>query len=61
MDREDYYGLKEDEVPYNIHHTLGSPLFRLYQDTEYSDLWKENFKDLMKRSFDEVRDTIHHK
>lgn len=61
MDREEYYGLKKDELPYNIHHTLGSPRFRLYQDTEYADLWKNNFKDLMKRPFDEIRDTIYHK
>ena len=61
MDREEYYGLKKDELPYNIHHTLGSPVFRLYQDSEYSDLWKENFKDLMKRPFDEIQDTIYHK
>jgi len=61
MNREEYYGLKENELPYNIHHTLGSPVFRLYQDTEYSDLWKENFKNLMKRPFDEIRDTIHNK
>lgn len=58
MDREEYYGLKENELPYNIHHTLGSPLFRLYQDTEYADLWKDNFKVVMKRPFDEIRDTI---
>ena len=61
MGREEYYGLKKDELPYNIHHTLGSPRFRLYQDTEYADLWKNNFKDLMKRPFDEIRDTIYHK
>jgi len=61
MDREEYYGLKKDELPYNIHHTLGSPVFRLYQDSEYSDLWKENFKDLMKRPFDEIRDTVRNK
>jgi len=61
MDREEYYGLKKDELPYNIHHTLGSPVFRLYQDSEYSGLWKENFKDLMKRPFDELRDTLRNK
>jgi hypothetical protein len=57
MDR-DYYGLEKDELPSNIHHTLGSPVFRLYQDSEYSDLWKENFKSVFSRDFDVTKDTI---
>tara|TARA_Y100000310_G_scaffold345706_1_gene468563 strand:+ start:11390 stop:12142 length:753 start_codon:yes stop_codon:yes gene_type:complete len=40
-----------DELPFNIHHTLGSPLFRNKQDVDFSDYWKNEFKKTFSREF----------
>jgi hypothetical protein len=30
----------KDRLPFNIHHTLGAPIFRERQDVPYADYWK---------------------
>ena len=40
-----------DSLPFNIHHTLGAPLFRDCQDVEYADLWKKEFALTFGREF----------
>ena len=38
-------------LPFNIHHTLGAPLFRDCQDVEFADYWKAEFEDTFNRPF----------
>jgi len=37
--------------PFNIHHTLGSPIFRERQNVQYADYWKQEFKATFGRDF----------
>ena len=39
--------------PFNIHHTLGSPLFRDCQDVDYAEYWKDEFNTTFERRFSE--------
>ncbi|QKQ25168.1 glycosyltransferase [Candidatus Reidiella endopervernicosa] len=41
------------ELPFNIHHTLGAPLFRDKQRVEYADLWRDEFRLTFGREFAE--------
>ena len=33
-----------DELPFNIHHTLGSPIFRERQNVDFAEYWKAEFR-----------------
>ena len=35
---------KPDTLPFNIHHTLGAPIFREKQNVDYADYWKEEYQ-----------------
>lgn len=41
----------KDKLPFNIHHTLGSPIFEERQHVPYSDYWKLQFKMCFRREF----------
>jgi len=45
-------------LPFNIHHTLGSPLFRERQDVPFSSEWKREFKATFGRDFNPDQDII---
>lgn len=45
---------KPTTVPFNVHHTLGAPLFRDCQDVDYAELWKEEFRLTFGRDFTEA-------
>lgn len=40
-----------DKLPFNVHHTLGTPLFREEQDVDYADFWKKEFELTFGRPF----------
>ncbi|MBT5031560.1 MAG: glycosyltransferase [Proteobacteria bacterium] len=42
-----------DSLPFNIHHTLGAPLFREKLNTDYHEYWKSEFKATFGREFSE--------
>ncbi len=42
-----------DTMPFNIHHTLGAPIFKEEQDCDYADYWKDEFKATFDREFSE--------
>ena len=48
-----WYKEPKDGKPKLLHFTEGGPYFKNYSDTEYSNFWKENFKDLYNRDFSE--------
>ena len=48
----------ETGLPFNIHHTLGAPVFRERQDVPYADYWKQEFQATFGREFDPERDII---
>ena len=35
---------KPDTLPFNIHHTLGAPIFRERQNVDYANYWKEEYQ-----------------
>lgn len=37
------YGLEKDQLPANIHYTLGTPDLPLYNDCKYSELWFDEY------------------
>ena len=41
----------EGSLPFNIHHTLGAPIFRERQDVPYAEYWKQEFKATFGREF----------
>ena len=43
----------ENGLPFNIHHTLGAPIFRERQNVPYAKEWKEEFKLTFGRDFSE--------
>jgi len=47
-----------EKLPYNIHHTLGPPIYKECVNCDYSVFWKSEFKDTFKREFDENIDCI---
>jgi hypothetical protein len=40
-----------DTLPFNIHHTLGAPIFRDCQQVDYADHWKAEFNSTFGRAF----------
>lgn len=49
---------KTSSLPFNVHHTLGAPIFRDCQDVDYADYWKEEFQITFGREFDPEQDII---
>jgi len=54
----EYNFLVEEEnmpetLPFNIHHTLGAPIFRDCQNVDYAEYWKEEFYRTFGRQFTE--------
>ena len=49
---------KTSNLPFNIHHTLGSPVYKDCQHVDYADYWKEEFKITFGRDFDPEQDII---
>lgn len=47
-----------ETLPFNVHHTLGSVIFREEQDCDYADFWKEEFKITFGRDFNPDIDCI---
>ncbi len=52
-------GEQEDDldhhiIPFNIHHTLGAPIFRDCQDVPYADYWKSQFYETFGRKFNDT-------
>ncbi len=45
---------KPDTLPFNVHHTLGGPIFRERQNVDYADFWKEEFQITFGRAFSET-------
>ncbi|MEM7013501.1 MAG: hypothetical protein AAF585_18670, partial [Verrucomicrobiota bacterium] len=43
----------KDGLPFNIHHTLGPPIYRERQKVDYVDHWKEEFQATFGRPFGE--------
>ena len=43
-----------DSLPFNIHHTLGGPIFRERQNVDYAEFWKEEFQTTFGRAFSEA-------
>ena len=48
----------EERLPFNIHHTLGAPIFRERQDVPYADYWRQEFKATFGREFDPETDIV---
>lgn len=48
----------EKGLPFNIHHTLGAPIFRERQNVPFADYWREEFKATFGRDFDLERDIV---
>lgn len=44
---------EQQDLPFNVHHTLGAPIFRDCQDVDYADYWKSEFKATFRREFSE--------
>ena len=44
---------KPNILPFNIHHTLGAPIFREKQYVDYADYWKQEFEATFGRKFSE--------
>lgn len=42
---------KPKRLPFNIHHTLGAPIFREKQKVDYADYWKQEFEITFGRPF----------
>ncbi len=42
------------EIRFNVHHTLGGPIFRERQNVDYADFWKEEFQITFGRAFSET-------
>ena len=61
---DEYYGgidqkfLTEKTLPANVHHTLGSPIFREQIHCGYSEYWKAEFERTFGRAYDVDRDVI---
>jgi len=49
---------KTSNLPFNIHHTLGTPIFRDCQEVDYSDYWREEFRITFGRNFNPEKDII---
>ena len=45
---------KPDTLPFDVHHTLGGPIFRERQNVDYADFWKEEFQITFGRAFSET-------
>ena len=44
---------KPEKLPFNIHHTLGAPIFREKQNVDYATYFKKEFKSTFGREFNE--------
>ncbi len=42
---------KSESLPFNIHHTLGPPIYSERQEVDYADFWKEEFEATFGRKF----------
>ena len=42
-----------DSLPFNIHHTLGAPLYKERQNVDFSDYWRSEFQSTFGRPFTE--------
>jgi len=41
---QDHLGhMYPNELPFNIHHTLGAPIFKDHQDADFADYWRTQF------------------
>ena len=45
---------KPDTLPFNVHHTLGAPIFRERQNVDYADYWKEEYQATFGKPFSEA-------
>jgi hypothetical protein len=48
----------KEGLPFNIHHTLGAPIFRERQHVPYASYWKQEFRATFGREFDPKRDIV---
>lgn len=44
---------KHSKLPFNVHHTLGAPIFREQGECDYADYWKAEFYETFGRKFTE--------
>lgn len=49
---------KTTSLPFNLHHTLGPPIWPGQENTDWADYWREVFQDCFGRPFDKDKDMI---
>jgi lipopolysaccharide biosynthesis glycosyltransferase len=51
---------KSPNLPFNIHHTNGSPMFPGYEDADYADVWNQYKEEMLEKKHDVMGYSVLH-